>query len=89
MKKVKISVTKNYKDIDLKRLVKKGETITVSEDRAKKIVNAKFGEIVQVETNPLPKAAQVTTKAVPKAEKQLLKVKKSKSKDAKDDGKKD
>jgi len=89
MKKVKISVTKNYKDIALNRVVRKGETIAVDENRAKKIVAAGFGEIVKVETNPLPKAAQVTTKAVPKAEKQLLKVKKSKSKDAKDSGKKD
>ena len=77
MKKVKLKVLKTYKDLDLKRTVQKGETIQVTEDRAKKIMGSKdkLAEIVKVETNPLPKAAQVTTKV--------------KKKSAKDSGKKD
>lgn len=97
MKKVRLKVLKNYKDLTLNRTVKKGEFITVTEDRAKAILSSKekLAEIVQVETNPLPKAAQVTTKATPiiKTDEQVFKVekvvKKAKKKDAKDDGKKD
>jgi hypothetical protein len=125
MKKVKVLINKNYKDVDLKRVVRKGETITVTDTRAEKIVGARFGTIVQVETNPLPKAAKATTKIKPKVlveevvipdvknglpkidatfvkgtpffdkmqkakeDKEVPKKKKSKSKDAKDSGKKD
>lgn len=67
MKKVKLKVLKNYKDLDLKRNVRKGETITVTEERAKAILRSKdrLAEIVQVETNPLPKASRVMTSSKP------------------------
>lgn len=106
MKKVRLKVLKNYKDLTLNRTVKKGEFITVTEDRAKKIMASKekLAEIVQVETNPLPKAAQVTTKTFKatavtkdltmKDDKIVVgqivsKKKKSKSNNAPDNGKKD
>lgn len=68
MKKVKLKVLKTYKDLTLNRTVKKGETITVTEDRAKKIMASKdrLAEIIQIETNPLPKAAQANTKQIKK-----------------------
>lgn len=95
MKKVKVKVLKTYKDLELKRTVKKGETIQVTEERAKKILASrdKLAEIVQVETNPLPKAAQVTMKPKPKVTVDEVvtpkKKKKAKNTDAKDNGKKD
>ena len=43
---VKIRILTSYRDMELDRVVNAGETITVSKERAKKIVNAKYGEVL-------------------------------------------
>ncbi len=45
-KGVRVKVLTTYQDTELKRLVSAGETITVSKERAEKIKNAGFGEVL-------------------------------------------
>lgn len=42
----KVRITTTYNDTELKRMVRAGESILVSKERAKQIVNAGFGEVV-------------------------------------------
>ena len=42
----KVRITTAYNDTELKRIIKAGESIIVSKERAKQIVNAGFGEVV-------------------------------------------
>ena len=45
-KGVKVRILAQYKDIELGRIVNAGEIITVSKERAKVIVSAKYGEVL-------------------------------------------
>lgn len=42
----KVRITTTYNDTELKRMVRAGESVVVSKERAKQIVNAGFGEVV-------------------------------------------
>lgn len=51
---LKVEITREYFDTELKRLVKVGEILEVTEERAKKLVNAKVGKILEVKRVEIP-----------------------------------